>query len=90
MNWDDDYIDKLDKYERLGIIEYWIVDYLAIASRHYLGNPKQPTVFVYHLINNKYQVKSYRGNEMISSPTFPELKLTVPQILATSGLESGF
>lgn len=90
MNWDDDYIDKLDEYERLGIIEYWIVDYLAIASRHYLGNPKQPTVFVYHLINNKYQVKSYRENEVISSPTFPELKLTVAQILATSGLESRF
>ncbi|MFP4006699.1 MAG: Uma2 family endonuclease [Spirulinaceae cyanobacterium] len=86
-NWDDDYIDKLDEYERLGIFEYWIVDYLAIASRHYLGNPKQPTVFVYHLIDNQYQVKSYRGNEVISSLTFPELKLTVAQILTASGLE---
>lgn len=26
-NWEDDYIDKLDEYQRLGIIEYWIVDY---------------------------------------------------------------
>jgi len=25
-NWEDDYIDKLDEYQRLGIIEYWIVD----------------------------------------------------------------
>ncbi|WP_448561002.1 Uma2 family endonuclease [Trichothermofontia sp.] len=39
-NWEDDYIDKLDKYDRLDISEYWIVDYLALGSRRYLGNPK--------------------------------------------------
>ena len=38
-NWEDDYVDKLDEYKRLGISEYWIVDYLAIASRTYLGVP---------------------------------------------------
>ncbi|MFM6219754.1 MAG: Uma2 family endonuclease, partial [Dolichospermum sp.] len=46
-----DYIDKLEEYENLGIKEYWIVDYLAIASRSYLGNPKLPTVFVYQLVD---------------------------------------
>ncbi len=45
-NWEDNYVDKLDEYHRLGIPEYWIVDYLAIASRSYLGNPKEPKVFV--------------------------------------------
>jgi Uma2 family endonuclease len=28
-NWEDDYEDKLDEYERLGIAEYWIIDYLV-------------------------------------------------------------
>jgi Uma2 family endonuclease len=80
-NWEDDYVDKLDEYQRLGIAEYWIVDYLAIASRSYLGNPKEPTVFVYLLDENKvYQSNAYRGTDKIVSRTFPELNLTVEQI----------
>ena len=80
-NWEDDYVDKLDEYQRLGISEYWIVDYLAIASRSYLGNPKEPTVFVYLLDDNKiYQSNAYRGTDKIVSHTFPELNLTVEQI----------
>jgi Uma2 family endonuclease len=82
-NWEDDYIDKLDEYQRLGIAEYWIVDYLAIASRTYLGNPKEPAVLVY-LLNESgvYQMTSYRGDERIISRTFPELALTVAQVFA--------
>lgn len=86
-NWDDDYIDKLEEYERLGIKEYWIVDYLAIASRQYLGNPKVPTIFVYSLIESKYQVNAFRDQDMIVSTIFPELKLTVTQVLDTSGIK---
>ncbi|MGB5593400.1 MAG: Uma2 family endonuclease [Crocosphaera sp.] len=85
-NWDDDYIDKLDEYERLGIQEYWIVDYLAVASRNYLGNPKVPTVFVYHLVDGKYNVKSFREKDTIISAIFPELNLTVAQIIEASGI----
>lgn len=82
-NWEDDYVDKLDEYQRLAIPEYWIVDYLAIASRSYLGNPKVPTVFVYLLDDNGvYQSTAYRGHQPIISPTFPELKLTLEEILA--------
>ncbi|BAY64451.1 hypothetical protein NIES22_45490 [Calothrix brevissima NIES-22] len=81
-NWEDDYIDKLDEYQRLGIKEYWIVDYLAIGLREYLGNPKVPTVFVFVLDSNgRYQRHQFRGAERIISPTFPELTLTAEQIL---------
>jgi len=83
-NWEDDYVDKLDEYQRLGIPEYWIVDYLAIASRSILGNPKVPTVFVYQLVDGKYQASSFKGSERIVSPTFSELELTVEQILSAS------
>ncbi len=81
-NWEDDYIDKLDEYQRLGISEYWIVDYLALGSRNYLGNPKEPTVFVYLLDENGvYQMTAYRGTDRIISRSFPELALTAEQVL---------
>ncbi|MBW4448996.1 MAG: Uma2 family endonuclease [Spirirestis rafaelensis WJT71-NPBG6] len=83
-NWEDDYVDKLDEYQRLGIPEYWIVDYLAIASRNYLGDPKVPSVFVYQLINGEYQVQQYKESDRIISQTFPELAITVEQVVTAS------
>jgi Uma2 family endonuclease len=81
-NWDDDYIDKLDEYQRLGIVEYWIVDYLAIGSREFLGNPKVPTVFVYLLdAEGNYQKTAFQGSDRIVSRTFPELTLTAEQVM---------
>jgi Uma2 family endonuclease len=81
-NWEDDYIDKLEEYQRLGIAEYWIVDYLAIGSREHLGNPKEPSVFVYVLNADRiYQHSRFQGADRIVSPTFPKLNLTVDQIL---------
>ena len=81
-NWTDDYINKFDEYQRLGIPEYWIVDYLAIASSDFLGNPKVPTVFVNLLDENgKYQTTKFTGDNQIISRTFPELNLTAAQIL---------
>ena len=81
-NWEDDYIDKLDEYQRLGVAECWIVDYLAIGSRTYLGNPKTPTVFVYLLDETGvYQSTAFKGSDRILSRTFPELTLTMNQIL---------
>ncbi|MBD2690902.1 Uma2 family endonuclease [Anabaena catenula] len=82
-NWEDDYIDKLEEYQLLGISEYWIVDYLAIGSRNYLGNPKEPTIFVY-ILNEQgiYQPNAYRGTDKIISPTFPELNIKVNEVFA--------
>jgi Uma2 family endonuclease len=82
-NWEDDYIDKLEEYERLGIPEYWIVDYLAIGSRDYLGDPKLPSVLIFTLdTEGKYQMTIFQNSDHIVSPTFPELNLTVEQIMA--------
>jgi Uma2 family endonuclease len=71
----------------LGISEYWIVDYLAIASRDYLGYPKVPTVLVHQLADDRYQRQLFQGNDKIISPTFPELEITVAQIVRTSGMD---
>jgi Uma2 family endonuclease len=82
-NWEDDYLDKLDEYQRLGIVEYWIVDYLTQASRSYLGNPKVATVFVYRLnAVGTYEMRSFRGGDRIESVTFPGLQLTAGQVLS--------
>ncbi|MEG4092323.1 Uma2 family endonuclease [Microcoleus sp. Pol12B4] len=87
-NWEDDYVDKLDEYQRLGICEYWIVDYLALASRAYVGNPKISTVFVYYLENGSYLVQSFTGNERIISKIFPELEITVEQLILSSQIQN--
>ena len=82
-NWEDDYIDKLEEYERLGIPEYWIVDYLAIGSRDYLGDPKIPSVLIFTLnAEGKNQMTRFQNSDRLISPTFPELNLTVEQIMA--------
>ncbi|MEB3181347.1 MAG: Uma2 family endonuclease [Nostocaceae cyanobacterium] len=79
-NWSDDYALKLEDYESLGIAEYWIVDYLGLGGRRYIGNPKQPTISVYWLVNGEYQVRQFRDVDYIISPTFPELNLTAEQV----------
>ncbi|MBD2564340.1 MULTISPECIES: Uma2 family endonuclease [Nostoc] len=79
-NWSDDYALKLEDYESLGIPEYWIVDYLGLGGRRFIGNSKQPTISIYQIIEGEYQVKQFRGNDRIQSLAFPELNLTAEQI----------
>jgi Uma2 family endonuclease len=79
-NWQDDYYDKIRDYETMGIPEYWIVDYAALGGRKFIGNPKQPTIFVCELIDGEYQMTPFRGTDRIVSPTFPQLNLTVQQV----------
>jgi Uma2 family endonuclease len=84
-NWRDDYLKKAADYEAVGIPEYWIVDYAALGGRRFIGNPKQPTVSLYTLIDGEYQVSQFRGTDRIISPTFPELNLTSEQIFQAGG-----
>ncbi|BAZ32965.1 hypothetical protein NIES4074_54730 [Cylindrospermum sp. NIES-4074] len=79
-NWRDDYHKKLADYEEMGIPEYWVIDYAALGGRAFIGNPKQPTISVYSLVDGEYQVSQFRGNGWIISPTFPELSLTAEEI----------
>ncbi|NEP78907.1 MAG: Uma2 family endonuclease [Okeania sp. SIO3C4] len=79
-NWQDDYLTKLGEYEKLGIGEYWIVDYLGLGGRRYIGDPKQPTISVCNLVESEYAINLFRGQDVVNSPTFPELNLTAEQI----------
>jgi Uma2 family endonuclease len=79
-NWRVDYLTKVKDYEEIGIAEYWIIDYLALGGTPYIGDPKQPTISIYNLVNGEYKVKQFRNDEIIISATFPELKLTANQI----------
>lgn len=79
-NWRDDYLIKVADYEEIRIPEYWIVDSSALGGRRFIGNPKQPTISVYQLVDNEYQISQFRGSDRIISSTFPELNLTANQI----------
>lgn len=79
-NWRDDYGYKLIDYEAIGIGEYWIIDYLGMGGIRFIGQPKQPTISIYQLIQGEYQGEQFRENELIKSPTFSELQLTAQQI----------
>jgi Uma2 family endonuclease len=82
-NWQDGYLTKLRDYEALGIPEYWIIDYLGLGGRQFIGKPKQPTFSVYALIDAEYEVQRFRIGDRIISPTFPALDLTTDQVFAT-------
>jgi Uma2 family endonuclease len=76
-NWQDDYAIKQIAYQALGIQEYWIVDYLGLGGRNFIGHPKQPTISVYYLVDGEYDLHQFRSSELIQSPTFPDLQLSI-------------
>ncbi|GCE94233.1 hypothetical protein NIES46_22870 [Arthrospira platensis NIES-46] len=79
-NWQNDYLRKAGDYELMGIPEYWIVDYLGLGGRRFIGEPKSPTLSVYTMVDGEYEVRQFRGNDRVESVAFPELELTVQQI----------
>jgi Uma2 family endonuclease len=85
-NWRVDYLTKVKDYEEIGISEYWIVDYLGLGGRRFIGNPKQPTILIHELIDGEYQVTSFQRDERILSPTFPELVLTANQVFQAGSI----
>ncbi|NEQ17413.1 MAG: Uma2 family endonuclease, partial [Moorea sp. SIO3E2] len=69
-----DYRYKRSEYAALGIIEYWIVD------------PPKKKVSLLVLEEGLYQETVLTGNQRLTSPTFPELMLTVEQVLTAGNL----
>ena len=80
-NWRDDYGHKFVEYEAMGIAEYWIVDYRALGAVRYIGKPKQPTITICKLIEGEYRMEKFVKDEFLKSDIFPELKLTINNIL---------
>ncbi|MBF2050244.1 MAG: Uma2 family endonuclease [Leptolyngbya sp. IPPAS B-1204] len=66
---DRDYRFKRAEYAARGIPEYWIID------------PIQGQVRVLLLVDGLYESVDYRGSDCIVSSLFPQLKLTVEQLL---------
>ena len=79
-NWRDDYLTKLRDYEEIGVQEYWIVDYLGLGGKRYIGDPKQPTISIYQLIDGEYQVNQFRDKSRLLSVIFPDLDLTAERV----------
>ncbi len=79
-NWQNDYARKVEDYALLGVPEYWIVDYLGIGGREYIGKPKQPTITICTLVGDEYEKRLFQNNDQLVSSIFPDLKLTAKQV----------
>ena len=68
-----DYIAKRTQYQDCGIPEYWIVD------------PQTQTLLILELTGDTYRERgSFSNNDLLISPSFPELNLKVSQVLHTT------
>lgn len=69
QNQERDRIRKRDQYAARGIPEYWLVE------------PEAQTVMVLQWQTGSYEeVGLFKGDDLINSPTFPDLKLTANQL----------
>ncbi|HIK33651.1 MAG TPA: Uma2 family endonuclease [Oscillatoriales cyanobacterium M59_W2019_021] len=81
-HWRDDDLTKTQDYEEIGIPEDWIVDYLGLGGKRFIGDPKQSTLSIYSLIEGEDRVSQFRGDRPIQSLTFPDLNLTASEVFA--------
>jgi Uma2 family endonuclease len=81
-NWQTDYARKVEDYALFGVPEYWIVDYLGLGGRDYIGNPKQPTLTLAKLAGDRYEKQPLHQEEWLISEIFPELRLAAAAIFA--------
>ncbi len=64
-----DYRYKRSEYAARGIVEYWIVD------------PMQQKVTVLEWVEGFYEERVFTADMVICSPLFPDIKLTVTEVL---------
>ncbi|PPS42112.1 hypothetical protein B1A85_16615 [Chroococcidiopsis sp. TS-821] len=81
-NWQNDYARKVEDYALLGVPEYWIVDYLGIGGREYIGKPKKPTITICTLVEDEHQKQLFQSSELLVSSLFPDLQITALQVFA--------
>ncbi|MEM9117906.1 MAG: Uma2 family endonuclease [Cyanobacteria bacterium P01_F01_bin.56] len=80
-NWETDYARKVEEYALMGIPEYWLVDFRGLGGVVFIGRPKQPTFTVCQLLGEDYEKSTFRLGQAINSPTFPELALTLNEVM---------
>lgn len=83
-NWRVDYDYKFSDYEAMGIREYWLVDYRALAAARAIGKPKQPTITVCSLTDDGYELARFHGGDVLVSQVLPELELAVADVFAVA------
>ncbi len=74
-NEDRDYRFKRAEYATRGIPEYWIVD------------PAKARVVVLMLVDGLYESVDYSGSDRVVSSLFPQLNLTVEQLLQAGHIQ---
>ncbi|WP_275973924.1 Uma2 family endonuclease [Argonema galeatum] len=90
-NWEEDYRNKPLWYAAFWVSELWIVDPLFTVERYpNRKNPKieEPTISIGQLVNSRsilvereYEFQSFIGKQRIESRFFPDLEITVEEII---------
>jgi Uma2 family endonuclease len=75
------------KYQALGVLEYWIIDDKSQIPAKYCLRGKGKKAIILTLENGEYQRSGYLEGEAIPCKTFPDLSLSVDQVLTADAGE---